>query len=110
MKLVRLRLGNFRSFSAGNTELDLDDLTFFLGPNGAGKTAILQALARMFSLDPAQRNVKKSDFTSLMTRSRRKHRRSGNYGSKPILSSPNFWAKGAARRRPRFPVILATCS
>jgi putative ATP-dependent endonuclease of the OLD family len=40
---------------------DLDDLTFLLGPNGAGKTAVLQALARMFSLDPAQRKVKKSD-------------------------------------------------
>lgn len=44
MKLVRLRLSNFRSFSADCTELDLDDLTFFLGPNGAGKTAVLQAL------------------------------------------------------------------
>jgi putative ATP-dependent endonuclease of OLD family len=37
----------------------LDDLTFFLGP---GKAAVLQALARMFSLDPAQRRVKRSDF------------------------------------------------
>jgi putative ATP-dependent endonuclease of the OLD family len=62
MKLVRLRLSNFRSFSADYTELDLYDLTFLLGPNGAGKTAVLQALARMFSVDPAQRKVKKSDF------------------------------------------------
>jgi putative ATP-dependent endonuclease of the OLD family len=50
MKLVRLRLSNFRSFSTDFTELDLDDLTFLLGPNGAGKTAVLQALAGMFSL------------------------------------------------------------
>ena len=28
MKLVRLRLSNFRSFSADYTELDLDNLTF----------------------------------------------------------------------------------
>jgi putative ATP-dependent endonuclease of OLD family len=62
MKLVRLRLCNFRSFSGDSTELALDDLTFLLGPNGAGKTAALQALARMFGLDPAQRKVKKSDF------------------------------------------------
>ncbi len=62
MKLVRLRLSKFRSFSADYTELGLDNLTFLLGPNGAGKTAVLQALARMFSLDPAQRKVKKSDF------------------------------------------------
>ncbi len=37
-------------------------MTFFLGPNGAGKTAVLQALARMFSLDPAQRRIRRSDF------------------------------------------------
>jgi putative ATP-dependent endonuclease of OLD family len=62
MKLVRVRLSNFRSFGQDHTEIDLDDLTFLLGPNGAGKTAVLQALARLFSLDPAQRKVKKSDF------------------------------------------------
>ena len=62
MKLMRLRLSNFRSFRAGYTELDFDSLTFLLGPNGAGKTAVLQALARLFSLDPAQRKVRKSDF------------------------------------------------
>merc|ERR1711965_973291 len=62
MKLVRLRLSNFRSFCKDFEELDLDDLTFLLGPNGAGKTAVLQALARLFSLDPAQRKIRKSDF------------------------------------------------
>jgi putative ATP-dependent endonuclease of the OLD family len=29
---------------------------------GAGKTAVLQALARMFGLDPAQRRIRRSDF------------------------------------------------
>lgn len=62
MKLVRLRLSSFRSFCKDFAELDLDDLTFLLGPNGAGKTAVLQALARLFSLDPAQRKIRKSDF------------------------------------------------
>src|SRR5689334_3740731 len=62
MKLVRMYLSNFRSFGPKCTKVGLDDLTFLLGPNGAGKTAVLQALARMFSLDPAQRKVKKSDF------------------------------------------------
>lgn len=37
-------------------------MTFLLGPNGAGKTAILQALARMFSFDPVQRRINRSDF------------------------------------------------
>jgi putative ATP-dependent endonuclease of OLD family len=62
MKLVRLRLSNFRSFGFDNAEIELDDMTFLLGPNGTGKTAVLQALARMFSLDPAQRKVSRSDF------------------------------------------------
>ncbi|WNG59732.1 AAA family ATPase [Archangium gephyra] len=62
MKLVRLRLSNFRSFGAVPTEVDLDGMTFLLGPNGTGKTAVLQALARMFSLDPAQRKIRRSDF------------------------------------------------
>jgi putative ATP-dependent endonuclease of OLD family len=62
MKLVRLRLFNFRSFGTDPTDIALDDMTFLLGPNGTGKTAVLQALARMFSLDPAQRRIKRSDF------------------------------------------------
>jgi putative ATP-dependent endonuclease of OLD family len=62
MKLVRLRLSNFRSFSSEPTVVALTDMTFLLGPNGAGKTAVLQALARMFGLDPAQRRIKRSDF------------------------------------------------
>ncbi len=62
MKLVRLRMSNFRSFGPGPTSIELDNMTFLLGPNGAGKTAVLQALARMFSLDPAQRRIKRSDF------------------------------------------------
>src|SRR5829696_5057779 len=62
MKLVRLRLCNFWSFSADPTEIDFEAITFLLGPNGTGKTAVLQALARMFSLDPAQRRIRRSDF------------------------------------------------
>ncbi len=62
MKLVRLRLSNFRSFGLGPTVVELTDMTFLLGPNGAGKTAVLQALSRMFGLDPAQRRIKRSDF------------------------------------------------
>jgi putative ATP-dependent endonuclease of OLD family len=62
MKLVRLRLCNFRSFGSVPTKIDFDPMTFLLGPNGTGKTAVLQSLARMFSLDPAQRRVQRSDF------------------------------------------------
>ncbi|RVL57693.1 ATP-dependent nuclease [Sinorhizobium meliloti] len=62
MKLARLRLKNFRSFGPAATVIDLADMAFLLGPNGSGKTAVLQALARMFSLDPSQRKIRKSDF------------------------------------------------
>lgn len=62
MKLVRLRLSNFRSFGPEPTVIKLTNMTFLLGPNGAGKTAVLQALARMFGLDPAQRRIRRSDF------------------------------------------------
>jgi len=62
MKLVRLRLSNFWSFGPGPTVVTLPDITYLLGPNGAGKTAVLQALARMFSLDPGQRRIRRSDF------------------------------------------------
>lgn len=62
MKLVRLRLSNFRSFGQEPTVVELTNMTFLLGPNGAGKTAVLQALARMFGLDPAQRKIRRSDF------------------------------------------------
>lgn len=62
MKLSRVTLSGFRCFGPEPTAVDLDDTTFVLGPNGAGKTSVLHALARMFSLDPAQRRIKPSDF------------------------------------------------
>lgn len=62
MKLAHLRICNFRCFGSVATDIMLDDTTFILGPNGTGKTAVLQAVARMFSLDPALRKVRASDF------------------------------------------------
>ncbi|WP_083731522.1 AAA family ATPase [Agrobacterium rosae] len=49
MKLVRLRISNFRSFGPAATEIQFKDTSFLLGPNGAGKTAVLQTLARMWA-------------------------------------------------------------
>lgn len=62
MKLSRLRICNFRCFGSAAADIALDNTTFILGPNGAGKTAVLQALARMFSVDPTLRKVQASDF------------------------------------------------
>jgi len=62
LKLTLLRLSNFQSFGPGATAVDLAALCFLLGPNGTGKTAVLQALVRMFGLDPGLRRVRRSDF------------------------------------------------
>src|SRR5438045_4143114 len=62
MKLKTLRLSNFKCFAEYPTTLTFEDSTFLLGPNGSGKTSVLQALSRMFALDPNLRRVQKSDF------------------------------------------------
>lgn len=62
MKLQFVRICGFQSFGAEPVTVDLADLTFVIGPNGSGKTATLQALCRLFSFDPNQRRLRKSDF------------------------------------------------
>jgi len=62
MKLKQLRTRNFQSFGPIPTVVDLEPITFLLGPNGSGKTAVLQALARMFAIDPNLRRIRRSDF------------------------------------------------
>ncbi|WP_130888144.1 AAA family ATPase [Pseudomonas sp. Sample_21] len=62
MKLQFIRICGFQSFGAEPVTVDLADLTFLIGPNGSGKTATLQALCRLFSFDPNQRRLRKSDF------------------------------------------------
>ncbi|HEX4103070.1 MAG TPA: AAA family ATPase [Pseudonocardiaceae bacterium] len=62
MRLARLTISSFQSFGERATTIELDDLTYVLGPNGAGKTAVLQALVRMFGIDPNLRRVRRSDF------------------------------------------------
>lgn len=50
IRLKKLRLTNFRGFK-GEIELDFHDkLTVLIGENGAGKSAILEALAKLFSI------------------------------------------------------------
>lgn len=62
MKLQFVRICGFQSFGAQPVTVDFADLTFLIGPNGSGKTATLQALCRLFSFDPNQRRLRKSDF------------------------------------------------
>ena len=62
MILKTVRLSNFQCFGSEPTEIHFDKLTYLIGPNGSGKTAILQALCKMFSIDPSIRRLKPSDF------------------------------------------------
>lgn len=62
MKLKTLRLSNFQSYGPDPTTVELGDTTYLIGPNGAGKTATLQALCRLFSVNPVLKRVQKFDF------------------------------------------------
>ncbi|RYF50307.1 MAG: ATP-dependent endonuclease, partial [Comamonadaceae bacterium] len=62
MRLVQLRICGFQSFGPVPQTIRLEALTYVLGPNGSGKTAVLQALVRMFGVDPSQRRIQPSDF------------------------------------------------
>ena len=62
MKLKTIRISNFQSFGPEPTELSFEDLTFLIGPNGSGKTAVMQALCRLFSFDPALKRIERADF------------------------------------------------
>src|ERR1700722_4884708 len=61
IKLKTPRPSNVQCFAIP-TAVTFDDSTFLLGPNGSGKTTVLQALSRMFALDPGLRRIQKSDF------------------------------------------------
>ena len=61
MRLQKIKLSNFRSFGSEQT-INIDDMTVFIGNNSAGKTAALAALNCMFSENPADRVLKRSDF------------------------------------------------
>lgn len=62
MKLFKLKLHNFRSFGDGEKDILFDDLTAFIGNNSAGKTTAMCALNCIFSENPNDRVVKRSDF------------------------------------------------
>ncbi len=86
MKLMKLRLSNFQSFSPGPTEIDLASVTYLLGPNGSGKTAVLQALSRLFGFERSMRTIRRTDFHVL---NQREQNRLCASGSKRTLSSLN---------------------
>lgn len=61
MKLDKVKICNYRSFGEEQT-LDIDELTTIIGNNSSGKTAALSAINLLFSHNPADRVIKRSDF------------------------------------------------
>ena len=62
MQLSRLKLKNYRCFGDTEQVIYMSDLTAFVGNNSAGKTAALSALKCIFSENPSDRILKRSDF------------------------------------------------
>ncbi|MBQ9082490.1 MAG: ATP-binding protein [Clostridia bacterium] len=48
MKIVKIRISNYKSYSPSGCEIPFTDITGFIGPNSAGKTNILEALDWFF--------------------------------------------------------------
>ena len=62
MKLLKLKLMNYRCFGAEEQVISINELTAFIGNNSAGKTAALSALNCIFSENSSDRILQRSDF------------------------------------------------
>lgn len=62
MKLSKIKLHNYRCFGDGEQVISIDDLVAFIGNNSSGKTSALCALNCIFSENPNERVLKRSDF------------------------------------------------
>ncbi len=62
MQITSLTICNFRCFGESPVTISLADLSAFVGTNGCGKSAVLQALARMFSVVSDERRIEREDF------------------------------------------------
>lgn len=63
MFLERVRVQNFQSFGPSPETISFSrNLTAFLGTNATGKTSAAQAILRLFSVVPEQRQIRVGDF------------------------------------------------
>ncbi len=62
MKLVKLKLYNYRSFGESEQIINFDELTALIGNNSSGKTAALNALNTIFSENSSDRILERGDF------------------------------------------------
>lgn len=62
MKLIKLKVFNYRSFGNEEQIVPINELTTFIGSNSTGKTAALCALNCIFSANSNDRVLQRSDF------------------------------------------------
>lgn len=62
MKISKLKIRNFRSFGETEKIIEMDNLSVLIGKNSVGKTAAMIALNKMFSSNPSDRILVRSDF------------------------------------------------
>lgn len=62
MRLLKLKIRNYRCFGNIEQTIKIDDLTSFIGANGSGKTSALLALNCLFSDNSSDRVLKREDF------------------------------------------------
>lgn len=62
MRLLKLKLRNYRCFGNNEQIIPIDNITSFIGNNSSGKTAALLALNCLFSNNSSDRILKRSDF------------------------------------------------
>lgn len=62
MRLLKLKLHNYRCFGNNEQIIPIDNITSFIGNNSSGKTAALLALNCLFSNNSGDRILKRSDF------------------------------------------------
>lgn len=62
MKLVKIKLKNYRCFGNEEQTIMIDDITSFIGNNSSGKTTALMALNCLFSGNSSDHILKRTDF------------------------------------------------
>lgn len=62
MRLIKLKLKNFRCYGNEEVVVKIDDFTAFIGANSSGKTAALEALEILFSPISSKREIHHTDF------------------------------------------------
>lgn len=63
MRLIKIRIKNFRSFGEEVTDIPLEnEITGIIGTNSAGKTTLLESFRKMFGISNSEKYIVKSDF------------------------------------------------